>query len=524
MKLTRKSIDKYRFLHGRVSKRMLLLNIVMAITYFFILAFGFQPGNHLLFYLLIAGEVYHLYQIIGYCISIWGIETNVPFDNSFRPGVDIFVTVCGEPIDIVRTTVRAIKAMRYPNFKVYILNDGLVAKKDNWREVELLAVEEEVICITRTISGGAKAGNINNALKHSDNPYVVIFDADHAPHPDFLIKTIGYFIDSKMAFVQTPQYYKNYQVNMITEAAWDQQSLFFGSIMKGKNRFNSAFMCGTNMILNREAIKQVGGMCEHNIAEDFLTSLFIHQKGWNSYYLAEVLAEGLAPEDFLSYYKQQYRWARGSLEVVFNYNPLFRRGLTFAQKMQYLISASYFLSGIIVVFDAILPLIFLYTGIIAVRTSSMELAIIFIPYIFLTLFTLQLSSNYSVSFKAIAFSLSSFFLQIRALFALLLRQKTSFSVTSKKQLEGNFLFLTVPHITYISLAVIGLAYALIRHGFSASLIANASWALINAAVFLLFIRGSLPQKKTVKHVSEPMVQRAKNIPIEAREVSRGEIV
>jgi cellulose synthase (UDP-forming) len=185
--------------------------------------------------------------------------------------------------------------------------------------------------------------------------------------------------------VQTPQFYSNQDMNGITQTAWDQQALFFGPIMRGKNRFNAAFMCGTNMILRRTAVMEAGGMCEFNIAEDFLTSLFVHEKGWKSVYVPEVLAEGLAPEDFLSYYKQQYRWGRGSLEVIFKYNPLLRRGLSRQQRLQYLISASYFLSGLVVVYDAILPLIFLFTGIIAVNTSSMELAIIFIPYIFMTL-------------------------------------------------------------------------------------------------------------------------------------------
>ena len=77
-------------------------------------------------------------------------------------------------------------------------------------------------------------------------------------------------------------------------------------------------------------------------------------------YVDEVLAEGLAPEDFLSYYKQQFRWARGSLEVVFKYNPLFRRGLTIGQRIQYLSSASYYLSGIVVVVNAFLPLLYFY--------------------------------------------------------------------------------------------------------------------------------------------------------------------
>jgi cellulose synthase (UDP-forming) len=55
------------------------------------------------------------------------------------PGVDVFITVAGEPVSIVEETVEAARRMLYPNFEVYILNDGKVANKDNWRDIEALA-------------------------------------------------------------------------------------------------------------------------------------------------------------------------------------------------------------------------------------------------------------------------------------------------------------------------------------------------------------------------------------------------
>ena len=291
-----------------------------------------------------------------------------------------------------------------------------------------------------------------------------------------------------MGFVQTPQYYKNQNVNQIAQTAWDQQTLFFGPIMSGKNRLNAAFMCGTNMVVSRKAILQAGGMCEFNIAEDFLTSLFIHAKGWKSVYVPKVLAEGLAPEDFLSYYKQQYRWTRGSLEVIFKYNPLFMRGLSLAQRLQYLISASYYLSGVVILIDMLIPLIFLYTGL----TATMGLAMAFLPYIVLNLYVLQKSSNFTYSFRAISFSLSAFYLQMRAILAILTRQKTAFAVTPKSQQQGNFAYLVIPHFIYIAAAIIGLVVGLFREGVSASLIANLSWVVVNICIFVPFIIAALP--------------------------------
>lgn len=485
--------DRTDFLHGEVSKKLIILNVLMAVVYFAAIAFGFDHGNNILFGLLIAGEVFHTFQVLGYCYTIWSNKIPVRSDPTFIPAVDVYITVCGEPVDIVRETAIAAKAMDWPNHKVYLLNDGLVAKKDNWKEIEQLATELGITAITRTVPGGAKAGNINHGLTKTTADYFVVFDADHVAYPSFLRETMGYFQDKKMGFVQTPQYYKNQALNAITQASWDQQALFFGPIMKGKNRLNSAFMCGTNMVVSRKAVMEAGGMCEFNIAEDFLTSLFIHAKGWKSVYIPKVLAEGLAPEDFLSYYKQQFRWMRGSLEVIFKYNPLFMRGLSFAQRMQYLISASYYLSGIVILIDMMIPLIFLYTGITAITTSTMALALVFLPYIFLNLFTLQTSAGFRFSFGAISYSQSSFYLMIKAVIGVIFNRKTSFVVTSKSQVQGNFAYLSTPQFIYIGVSIIGLIVGLLREGFSASLLANLSWVIVNIVIFTPFIAGSLPQ-------------------------------
>ena len=493
-------LDKIGFLQNTATKTLLGINALMAIIYFAVITFAFKHGNPVLFALLIAGEIFHLVQILGYCYTVWSKRFKATFKRNFAEPVDVFITVCGEPTEIVRETALAAKAMTYPAFQIYLLNDGYVAKKDNWQEIEDLATELGIHCITRKTPGGAKAGNINSGLAQTTCEYFVVFDADHVPHANFLSEVMGFFADPKMGFVQTPQFYKNQDTNAITKIAWQQQTLFFGPIMTGKNRLNSAFMCGTNMAIRRSAIAEAGGMCEFNIAEDFLTSLFIHEKGWKSVYLPKVLAEGLAPEDFLNYYKQQFRWTRGSLEVIFKFNPLFRRGLSWPQKLQYLISASYYLSGVVVLIDAALPLLFLFTGITAIVTSTMTLAAIFIPYMFLNLYALQRTSNFTYSFDAIAFSLSSFVIQINAVFAVLTNQKTSFAVTSKSQIQGNFLKMVIPQISYIALAVVGLIVGLVREGVSASLLANVAWVLVNIAVFVPFIIAAAPKRRSPRKI------------------------
>lgn len=493
----------------RASPILLTINLLLSVAYFVFIA-AFSPiGNPVMFGILVAAGLFHLWQVLGYLHSVWPRKRVRQFDATFTPPVGVFITVCGEPNDIVEETVVAAKAMDYPNFSIYILNDGKVANRDNWKEAEILAKKHKIQCITRTTPGGAKAGNINHALAQTKEEFTVIFDADHVPKTHFLRAMMGYFSDERVAFVQSPQYYKNHDENMVTGGAWEQQALFFGAILKGKDTADTAFMCGTNMVLRRTALMEAGGMCETSIAEDFLTSLLIHEKKWKSVYVDEVLAEGLAPEDFLSYYKQQFRWARGSLEVVFKYNPLFRRGLTIGQRIQYLSSASFYLSGLIVVVNALLPLLYFYAALEPLQINTMSLALIFLPYIFVVLYTIQLTSNFSYTFRALSFSLSSFPIHCKAVWQILTGKKSGFVVTSKKKVSGNFSYLVTPHLVYIGLVILGIIVGLVREGLSAAIITNTAWAVIYIAIFTPFIMAAFektsPDDDEIKIVPEKKV-------------------
>jgi len=492
----------------QVSKLLLILNIVLAVVYFYCVVAVFPIGNWPLFTLLVVSEVFHIWQVFGFIHTVWYRKREKKFDPRFQPHVAIFITACGEPKDIIESTVKAAKAMTYPNFSIYILNDGKVANRENWHEAEEIAARQNVTCITRTVPGGAKAGNINHATAVTHEPYIVVFDADHAPKPEFLQATMGYFVDEKVAFVQSPQYYKNADVNQVAGGSWEQQALFFGPLLKGKDTVNATFMCGTNMVLRRIALEAAGGMSEKSIAEDFLTSLLIHEKKWKSVYVDKVLAEGLAPEDFLSYYKQQFRWARGSLELLFSYNPLFRRGLTVAQKLQYLASSSYYVSGIIILINALLPLTYFFFGLKPLTINTMTLALIFLPYIFVILYTLQMTSNFTYTFRALSFSLGSSTIYMKALWHTIIRKKNGFAVTSKTKVNGNHGKLVSPHLFYIALVIAGVAWGVMREGWSASMLSNIAWAFIYIAAFAPFISAAF---EGTRKVSKPKNTKLKKI-------------
>ncbi len=88
--------------------------------------------------------------------------------------------------------------------------------------------------------------------------------------------------------------------------------------------------------MRRSALLSVGGIATETVTEDIHTSLRLHAAGWKSFYHDELLAMGLAPQDYVAFTVQRLRWGQGAMQVLRRENPLFKRGLTFPQRLNYL--------------------------------------------------------------------------------------------------------------------------------------------------------------------------------------------
>ncbi len=202
---------------------------------------------------LVLAETYSLIDSLLFGFTVWKLKKRQAPEAPEGYTVDVFITTYNEPLDLVMTTARAAKDIRYPH-KTWILDDG------NRSEVRAAAEAEGIGWITRSadwkdMPRHAKAGNLNNALMSTDGEFLVILDADQIPDPLILDKTLGYFINEKMALVQTPQVFINVPDS---DPLGSQAPLFYGPIQQGKDGWNAAFFCGSNAIIRREALMQLG--------------------------------------------------------------------------------------------------------------------------------------------------------------------------------------------------------------------------------------------------------------------------
>jgi cellulose synthase (UDP-forming) len=204
---------------------------------------------------LVLAETYNLIDVCFFGLTIWRSQSPVilpPFPKEGKT-VDVFITTYNEPIDLVITTAKAALAIRYPH-STWILDDGArtkmrsaaesigvgyITRGENWKNRPL----------------HAKAGNLNNALMATTGEFLLVLDADQIPKPEILDHTLGYFQDPQLALVQTPQWFGNVSTY---DPLGSQAPLFYGPIQQGKNGWNAAFFCGSNAILRREALMQLG--------------------------------------------------------------------------------------------------------------------------------------------------------------------------------------------------------------------------------------------------------------------------
>ncbi|MGE5042288.1 MAG: hypothetical protein ACM3IJ_05310, partial [Candidatus Levyibacteriota bacterium] len=165
------------------------------------------------------------------------------------------------------------------------------------------------------------------------------------------------------------------------------------------------------------------------------------------------------------------------------------KGLTFAQRIQYLLSALYYIHGLVVLIDISMPLFYLYFGLEPVSASTTSFALFFIPYISLTLYTIYLASGKNITFRSMSFSTASFMIQLSALWSILRRQESKFVVTPKQQQEGNFLYLIYPHLTYIALSMIGFILNITKYS-GPAIYTNTAWTIFNIIMFMPFINAA----------------------------------
>jgi cellulose synthase (UDP-forming) len=368
--------------------------------------------------------------------------------DPYQYPIFVFVPTVDEGEEVLRPTLTGVLAAReayleqYPDAEITIVvcDDGLVAGKSTVPEIEALCVELGVMHVVRTVGGGAKAGNINHAREVAGamgECLLSIFDADQIPRPDFFLRIVEPFDDPQVGWVQSGQFYGNRE-NPVARWADDQQSLFYRLLCPGKAAHNSAFICGTNFAMRSEAIDSIGGIPMHSVTEDFAASIRMANKGWRSVYITGILAVGLGPLDLASFFKQQDRWARGTLNIMRDHwRDLWlprRGGMTAQQRAHYLLATTHYWCGVRDLIFCLSPILFVLTGYSGVRGATAgEFLTYFVPYFALSIAGFWHAAWNITSWRCIVINYGTFPVLLIAGIRVLMGRKGDFTLTPKRR-------------------------------------------------------------------------------------------
>ena len=386
--------------------------------------------------LLLVGEAHGIMLMLLYYYQIRDTApSEVPALLTGKT-VDVFLATYNEDVPLLRGSIQSYLNFDYP-CKIYVLDDG------NREEVRELAETMGVNYITRDNNLHAKAGNINNALEQTDGEFVIIFDADHVARSNFISRTIGYFADPEMAFVQTPHAFYNFFnfssfYDLRKRYYWEEGNLFYKCIQLGKHNDNSVVFCGSSAIFRRSALDDVGRIATETITEDMHTGLRLHARGWKSAFCEERLIAGQAAPDVTTFQSQRLRWGEGNMSIVKFDNPLTMPGLTLSQRVQYAGSMLGWTSGVPRLIIYATPILMMLTGISPVANVTATYFALLLMHLTLAWTGLYATGRGCFSLIGNEFSgMACFWVQIQATWRAIKRKNTNFVVTKKRGRQSN---------------------------------------------------------------------------------------
>lgn len=311
-----------------------VIYLVLVASYLVWRATIFNPHETAFSVLFYMADVFCSIQGIFFIWSSWDVRRREPPPADHRPTVDVFLPVYTEPAEMIELTVIGAVGISYPH-QTFLLDDG--------RRPELKEIAERhgAIYVTRPDNKGAKAGNLNHALKLSTADAIATFDADHIPKRESLDMLVGYLQDPTVAVAQTPQMFYNedgflYRDVVVGCGRWHEQAHFMNVAQAHRDFFGGSTCVGSGCVYSRKAVDAIGGFPEATLTEDFHSAILFHKHGYQTAWINEPVAWGVAAADVSEYYKTRRRWTYGNLQAFALEKVLFGRGLSFKRWVSYM--------------------------------------------------------------------------------------------------------------------------------------------------------------------------------------------
>lgn len=243
------------------------------------------------------------------------------------PMVSVLVPAHNEGL-VIRRTVQALLGFDYPEdrYEIIVINDN--SSDDSARILTALQAEYpgrklKIIHTDAQTGGRGKSHALNLAMEQAEGTVIAVYDADNTPEPDALGILVKHLMaDENRAAVIGKFRTRNKKASLLTR--FINIETLSHQCMNQVGRYFYFRLCtipGTNYVIRRSVVEQIGGWDPKALAEDTEISFTVYRMG---YYIAcapAAVTWEQEPQRLMQWFRQRTRWARGNIYVFFKNFP-----------------------------------------------------------------------------------------------------------------------------------------------------------------------------------------------------------
>ncbi len=249
-------------------------------------------------------------------------DGHIPLEK--YPFVSVMVPAHNESA-VIRRTVQALLRFDYPQdrYEIIVINDN---STDNTAET-LAALQRDnpgrmlvVVNTDNVVGGKGKSNALNVGYSVARGEVFAIYDADNTPEPGALRLLVeNLMTDDSLGAVIGKFRTRNRKASLLTRFV--NIETLAHQCMNQAGRWFFFGLCtipGTNFVIHRHIIEEIGGWDPDALSEDTEISFRIYRMGYKIKLIPQAVTWEQEPFRLDIWLKQRTRWAMGNLYVLAN--------------------------------------------------------------------------------------------------------------------------------------------------------------------------------------------------------------
>ena len=250
-------------------------------------------------------------------------EKDMAGDLKEYPMVSILIPAHNEEMVIGRT-VDAMSRLIYPKGKleVIVINDCSKDRTGSILEEKCKKMPNlRVLTLVPPEGAQGKSNALNHGLKVCHGEYIVIYDADNTPERRAVLNLTRAIVPhDELGAVVGKFRTRNKDVSWLTRFINIETLSFQWLLQAGRcHFFGITTIPGTNFIIRRSLLEQMGGWNTKALTEDTELTVRIYESGYRIYWLPHAVTWEQEPETLRVWIKQRTRWAQGNMWIMGHY-------------------------------------------------------------------------------------------------------------------------------------------------------------------------------------------------------------